>query len=107
MTKTFREAFIEALDRTGWSIRKVAGISGVSEEQLKKVNQGKSRSTNVDDAVKVANAFGVTLEEFLDDQTIQDRIEIVEQYLQLSPQERDFLQAAARGRRAERREGGE
>lgn len=100
MRKTFRDAFVESLHATGWTIRKVAGLSGVSEEQLKKVNQGKSRSTNVDDAIKVANAFGMTLEEFIGDPTVQDRIQIANLYSELTRDEIDLLRAAALGRRA-------
>ena len=98
MTKTFREAFTEMVKRPEWSIRRVAALSGVSEEQLKKVNQGKSLTTNVDDAVRVANAFGLTLDEFLDDTTAIDRMRVVDLYSQLSEAERAILRDAARGR---------
>ena len=47
-----------------------------------------------DDAVRVANFFGMTLAEFLDDATASDRAEVVRLWLQLSPQERALLQAA-------------
>ncbi|GGG77710.1 transcriptional regulator [Salipiger pallidus] len=49
----------------GMSLRKIADVAGVSYEQLKKVSQGKSRSTNVDDAQKVASALDMTLDQFL------------------------------------------
>lgn len=62
---TFKEALDYALDETKRSMRSVALASGVSYEQLKNLRQGKAQRTNVDDAVKVAHAFGVTLEQFL------------------------------------------
>ena len=103
MVKTFRDAFIEALDRTGWSVPQVARDAGVSVEQLKKLKQGRALTTNVDDAVRVAHVFGVTLDEFLDDKSVADRDEIADLWRQLSDAERDFLRAAALGRRVQGR----
>lgn len=105
MTKTFRDALMHWKDVTGRSLRDIASSSGVSYEQLKKLGQGKSRSTNVDDAVRIANDLGMTLEEFLDDKTVLIRSEIVEIYNKLSEQERQFLLASARGVSSDHREG--
>jgi len=98
MTKTFREALLEALEQPGWTMVRVAKISGVSLEQVKKIKQGKTRATNVDDAVRIANAFGVTLDEFVGDQTATIRSAVVDEYNRLSDAERSFLRAAAKGR---------
>lgn len=65
MVRTFRDALRHALDTEGRKLSDVTREAGVSYEQYKGFLQGKSRSTNVDDAVKVAAVFGVTLEEFL------------------------------------------
>lgn len=105
MAKTFRQALIDALKQTGRTLRSIAKESGVSYDQLKNLKQGRSQSTNVDDAIKVANAFGVTLEEFVDDQSVIIRSEIVELYNQLSEQERKFLLASARGVRGDQKTG--
>lgn len=64
MEHTFKSALDQALEVTGRSLRSVAMDAGVSYEQLKNLKQGKSQRTNVDDAMKVAAAFGVTLEQF-------------------------------------------
>lgn len=64
MEKSFKDALQHALRETGRSLRGIAIEADVSYEQLKSLNQGKSTSTNVDDAVRVARAFGVTLEAF-------------------------------------------
>lgn len=64
MQATFKDALDQALAVTGRSLRSVAIASGVSYEQLKNLKQGKSLRTNVDDAMKVAAAFGVSLEQF-------------------------------------------
>lgn len=61
METTFKIALERALIATGRSLRNVALEAGVSYEQLKNLKQGKSQRTNVDDAMKVASAFGVTL----------------------------------------------
>lgn len=97
MAKPFRDALLEAVAATGTNLRKVADGANVSYEQLKKVRQRPDASTNVDDAIKVANFFGFTLDEFLSDETATDRAAIVATYFQLSQQERLLLKATGRG----------
>lgn len=63
MEMTFKIALEHALTKTGRSLRSVAIDAGVSYEQLKNLKQGKAQRTNVDDAMKVAAAFGVTLDD--------------------------------------------
>lgn len=65
MALTFSEALATALQASKTSLRQIAERAGVSYEQLKKVKQGKSQSTNVDDAQRVAAALGLTLDQFL------------------------------------------
>lgn len=98
MVKLFREALLDALETRGVTLKSVADAAGVSEEQLKKVRQGKSRSTNVDDAVKVAHVFGVTLDEFLQDDFPVIRSRIAEFYSSLTEEEVQILLDAERGR---------
>lgn len=69
MTETFSNALQIALSSSGRSLRWIADTAGVSYEQLKKVKQGKTQSTNVDDAQKVAAALGMTLDQFLSGRT--------------------------------------
>ena len=64
MPSTFKEALEFALKKTGRSLREVTATAEVSYDQYKGFMQGKSRSTNVDDAFKVAQAFGVSVEDF-------------------------------------------
>lgn len=106
MRLLFRDALLRALKDTGESLRSVAEATGVSYEQLKKLKQNKSRSTNVDDAVLIANHFGQSLDEFIDDQTQVVRSEIVSVYNALEPAERRFLLDAARGIRGRDRSEG-
>ena len=101
MLRKFREALIETLAGTGESVAQVARGAGVSEEQLKKVRQREGASTNVDDAVKVAHYFGMSLDEFLHDRTTEIRAEVLAQYAQLTPAERSLLQELALARRGQ------
>ncbi|WP_406720412.1 LexA family transcriptional regulator [Thioclava litoralis] len=64
MDTTFRDALEKALQLTGKSLRSVATAADVSYDQFKSLRQGKSQKTNVDDALKLIRAFGVTPEEF-------------------------------------------
>lgn len=73
MQQTFREAFLSAIKNSSKSMRQVALDSGVSYEQLKNLSQGKSKSTNVDDAVRIAASFGISLEAFLEGQLTSNR----------------------------------
>ena len=98
MAKTFRSALLDALEETGLPLSKVAEGSRVSYDQLKKLRLRPHASTNVDDARAVANFFGVTLDQFLDDTSLSVRIELLEFYNRLSDQEIEILKAAARGK---------
>ena len=100
MAITFRSALLDALEETGLPLSKVAAGSGVSYDQLKKLRQRANASTNVDDARAVANFFGVTLDQFLDDRSLSDRVELVEFYNRLTDGEIEILKAAARGQGA-------
>lgn len=97
MTKTFRQALLQWLEQTSLSLAVIAERSGVSYDQLKKVKARETASTNFDDAVKVAHAFGVTVDEFLDDDLASDRAGIARLYSELSPSELRVLRAAAKG----------
>ncbi|WP_418024915.1 helix-turn-helix domain-containing protein (plasmid) [Paracoccus sp. TD-10] len=103
MTKRFFDALSDALAATGWSIPDLAARSGVSKDQITKFMQrskkGVPASTNVDDAVKIAHAFGLTLDEMIQDDTAQLRSEAVLLWQSLTQGERDLLRAAARGQR--------
>lgn len=65
MQRLFRDALINAIEKTGKSLRSIAIEAGVSYEQLKNVRQGRAKTTNADDAVRIAHSFGVSMEEFL------------------------------------------
>jgi len=66
MRMKFRDALINAAEKSGQTIRHIAEEAGVSYEQLKKLRQRPDAKTNADDAVRVAHYFGVSLEDFLE-----------------------------------------
>lgn len=94
---TFRESLIRHLDKTGIPLRRVAMESGVSYEQLKKLRQNAARSTNVEDAIRVAQFFDKTLDEFMTGAEASAPPSVVRLLSQLSPEARDVLLNAARG----------
>lgn len=102
MVRRFYDALEEALAATGWSIPHLCEKAGVSKDQVTKFMQrskkGLKASTNVDDAVKLANALGTTVDEMVQDDTAVLRSEAAHLWRELSPAERDILRAAARGR---------
>lgn len=66
MDKSFKDALDFALKHTGRSLRSVSLKAGVSYDQMKSLMQGKSNTTNIDDGVKMASAFGVSIEDFFE-----------------------------------------
>lgn len=99
MQRTFRDALIDRMAGHDLSLRQIAAQAQVSYQQLKKMVQREGASTNVDDAVKVARVFGLSLDEFLSDDLSQEREELVRLWQKLTPEERSLLRAAARGMR--------
>ncbi|MEH6521199.1 hypothetical protein [Sulfitobacter sp.] len=77
-------------------MRKVAEAAKVSYEQLKKLKQGKTQNTNVEDARRIATYFGKSLEDFIESPEMKADIEIADLLNQLEGAERDFLINAAK-----------
>tara|TARA_R110002020_G_scaffold52528_2_gene147507 strand:- start:50 stop:391 length:342 start_codon:yes stop_codon:yes gene_type:complete len=98
--RTFREALLDKLEETGTSLRQVAEGSGVSYEQLKKLKQIESRTTNVEDAMKVAKFFGLTTEQLISGRKASDQDEILGLLESLSDRARSFLITAAKAQLA-------
>nr|WP_111299409.1 helix-turn-helix transcriptional regulator [Paracoccus saliphilus] len=102
MPRRFYDALKDALDSSGWSIARLCKEADVSTDQITKFMQragkGQPASTNVDDAVRLANALGLTLDEMLEDRTAELRSEAADLWRSLTSEEREILRAAARGR---------
>lgn len=100
--KTFQQALMEAVERNGVSLRSVAEATGVSYEQLKKLKQNKSKSTNVDDAIKIAAYFGQSVDDFIDHPGLKADLDLSAVLSQLTQEERRFLLNAAKAQIAAR-----
>jgi len=96
----FRDALLKTIEDRGLSLREVCEAAGVSYDQAKKLKQRELSSTNVDDAVKLADALGLTVNELLEDDLSSDRIEQARLYSQLSEPERRILREIAQARAA-------
>jgi hypothetical protein len=95
MTMNFRQALLREIAARGTSLKRVCEESGVSYEQMKKLSQRPDATTNVDDAVKLAAALGLTVNELLQDDLASDRIEQARLWSRLTEPERQMLQRIA------------
>ena len=102
MSKTFRDALIEMLEQTKMSVAELARVSGVSKDQLNKLRQRDTAKTNVEDARKIASAFGKTLDNFIGHPISKDDVDLAKVLSQLEPSERKFLINAAKAQIAAR-----
>ena len=78
MSRTFREALINYLDKRGIGLAELSRKSGVSHEQLKKLRQRPAGTTNVDDAQRIASSLGLTLDRLLSEEAVRrDTVAVV------------------------------
>ena len=77
-------------EKAGYSQNELAGIAGISQSHLRRVELGQADIT-VDHLRMVCDALGVTLKEFFDYATDQD--EFAEALMNLSPRQKQLLMA--------------
>ena len=53
-------------DKKGLSVNELANMSGVKQSTLDNIMQGNTQNTGIANIHKIANAFNMTLSEFLD-----------------------------------------
>ena len=99
---TFRDALVHVVDTKIKSLRSIAAEAGVSYEQLKKVKQGKTQNTNIEDARRDAGVFGQAVEEFILSPAGSTRDDLNAVLQLLAPQEREILLYAAKAQIASR-----
>ena len=95
---TFRDALLHKLENTGMSLMSVAKGAQVSYEQLKKLKQKPDRRINVEDALKIANFFNQTLDDFISGKEESDRTRTIRVLDNLPPDLRAFLESYAEDR---------
>ena len=87
----FRDALVAHFERTGVTAAELSRRTGVAKTQIDKLRQGKATTTNVDDAILIAEFFGKTVNDFVS-ATAPSRIDrIVEIVSALSQSEQEFL----------------
>lgn len=94
--KTFSDAFVEHLEKTGAKVTTIARAAGVTKDALYAVKRGTTQNMAVDDAIRVAAAFGETIEEFMGLNPLQIRDGLAEQLAQLTDAERAVIEATIR-----------
>ena len=75
-------------DKAGYSQNELAGIAGISQSHLRRVELGQADIT-IDHLRMVCDALGVTLKEFFDYTNEQD--EFSKAIIHLTPRQKQFL----------------
>lgn len=100
MRRQFLDALADHIARRGLTRKAVAEGASVSIEQIHKAlqrhNKGVPSSMNADDALRISDFFGMTLNEFVEDDLAEDRFRLARTYLRLSSRERVMLRALER-----------
>lgn len=91
---SFLDALNRHLEERSEDVTTLAQRAGVSRDALYKVKYGKTRTPSVEIVVKVSNAYGETVEEFMGLSPSQVRDQLVEQIALLTPQEQAILEAS-------------
>lgn len=97
--KTFADAFNEHVRRTARDITEIARTSGLNKDTLYAMRRGNTRNMSVDNAIKVAKAFDMTVEEFMGLSPAQIHDGLLAEIALLDPQSRSTLEAALRAQR--------
>ena len=75
-------------EKNGYSQNLLAGLAGISQSHLRRVEMGESRIT-VDHLQMICDAFGITLKDFFDYTAEQD--ELSEAISNLTPKQKQLL----------------
>ena len=85
---TFAAAFRAHLTASGRQIREISRTSGVPHDALYSLKYGKSRNMGVNDAIRVAQAFGMTFEQFMRGPEVAPSDDLHRMMLRLTDKER-------------------
>lgn len=92
---SFKDALNQTLAKTGQSLEAVAKGSDVPLAALETFMQEDNGALVVEDAIKVAEFFGLSLDRFLDDPKVANHIVIAQLYSSLPPLLKAQLEAYA------------
>lgn len=76
MENAVSDAFIKHQRTSGLTVAEIAERSGVRQDTLYKVRAGKSKNMQVHEAVRVAQTFGMSVEDFMAFPTAQAKTEL-------------------------------
>ncbi len=93
---TFRKALLSALGSSGKPLEQIAQEAEIALEQLEALVLSDEAIFSVDDAIKVAQSFGTTLDQFLEDSSLSGHVQIAQLYSSLPPLLKAQLEAYAR-----------
>ena len=93
MKESFRESFIEHVAVYRVSLARMARETGISKSLLQSLHQRKTICPNVDDAMKIAEYFGKSVEEFVGTSKDDQVKRLTSLAARLSPDEQAFLEA--------------
>ena len=85
-----RDSLNRNLSRKGWTLKTLSDKSGVPYETLKKLANAKINNPSLQSTVKIAEAFGCSL-----DSLLMDEAPLVEKLYSLSPRSLKFIEAIA------------
>ncbi|WP_341204808.1 helix-turn-helix transcriptional regulator [uncultured Sulfitobacter sp.] len=91
---TFESALKRHLEASDLDVTTLARKAGVSRDALYKVVYGKTKSPSLEIIIRVASAFGETVEEFMGLTPAQIRDDLLDEIGRLSAQERAVLHAS-------------
>lgn len=97
MPQRFRDAFLWHLDKYGAAMAAIHRDTGVSLDILKKLKRGDSQSTNVEDAVLIADYFGKSVNAFIRCDPVGSEAELARLMDQLDARDVRMLLAQIRG----------
>lgn len=91
---TFLQALEKHMEASGDDVTTLAKRANVSRDALYKVVYRKTKTPSLEIIVKVAAAFGETVEEFMGLTPVQIRDDLLDEISRLTPSERAVLRAS-------------
>lgn len=91
---TFLDALQRHMAASGDDVTTLAARAGVSRDAIYKVTYRKTRTPSLETIIRVARAYGETVEEFMGLTPAQIRDELLDEIGRLSPSERAVLLAS-------------
>ncbi len=99
---SFQQALTRHIEEANEDVTTLAKRADVSRDALYKVIYGKTKSPNLEIIIRVARAYGKTVEEFMGIAPARVQDDLIDEISRLAPSERAVLQASLKALRAQR-----